>query len=511
MNKKVRLLLAVISMVLGISVCAFADSKPVVMEVLDDGANPSVYVKGIEGDVQSATALIGNTECKDVTFDTFEKSNITLDTLIMIDNSLSVPQASRDAAKSLIADFIADRKPYERFSIATYGEQLETVIDFTDDYKSLKSALEGIEYRDRETYLTDVLYELVDSDSFKENSEGSYRRILVVSDGVDNKDVGITSKELIDVLKKEGIPVYSMGAYNSKKSNGDELSNMFAISRTTNAASAIIGTDETNALFDDIRLDRDIVRFKITVADELKDGKEKTIKLSFNAGGEKSVTVDNVRMAQIAEKKSKEAAPTVEAKEEPAPVPEAEPELSFFEKNRMYIIYAGIGLAVILIIVIVLVLLSANKKKEDKNKIIEGPDIPMFPPVDDKTVFLGNVNQNMDSDGETVMIFGENRQCRIRLQDVHSPAYSFEMPIDNKLLIGRSANKGAMMIIDYDKSISGVHCSIEKRGSEFIVRDERSSNGTFLNNIKVPETGTKIISGQILKLGRTEFEFQVKF
>lgn len=508
MKKNIKVLVVTICMLLLSSVAVWADSKPMVMEVLDNTGTgaPVVYVKNIAGKVESASALVENTKCDKVSCDTFEDGTVTLDTLILIDNSLSIPEDSRAELNQRLLDFIADRKPYERFSIATYGEKMEPVIDFTDSYADLKLALENITYINRETYLTDVLYDLVDSDTFKENNTGAYRRIIVASDGVDNKDVGVTSGELIDYLKKSGLPVYGIGIYNSKKSNGDELSKMFSISRATNASSAILGTADVANFFTEVKNDRQIVRFIINVEEELKDGTEKTVKLAFTANGsEYTVTTDHVRMDQV--QQIKEEPPV----EEPPAVDDGKDDIKarieeFVEEYRIYIIYGG-AFAAVLIILLVIYIITNNKKKNQ----FPGIDPIQLDNMDEPTVVLDNEQTTILDGGGTMGIMPMNQQCRIKLQNINAPAFSYEMSFNGRVTIGKSARKGAMMVLENDKSISGIHCAIEREGADFIIKDLNSTNGTYLNDERVTSSGKVITSGQVIKLGMSEYEFQVKY
>ena len=44
---------------------------------------------------------------------------------------------------------------------STNDEEIEILEDFTSDYGELKNTINNIEFKDRETYLTDILYDLI--------------------------------------------------------------------------------------------------------------------------------------------------------------------------------------------------------------------------------------------------------------------------------------------------------------------------------------------------------------
>lgn len=57
-----------------------------------------------------------------------------------------------------------------------------------------------------------------------------------------------------------------------------------------------------------------------------------------------------------------------------------------------------------------------------------------------------------------------------------------------------------------EPSVSSHHCEILLRGSDVVVRDLNSTNGTFINGEKVTESPLKI--GQVLRLGQIEMRLE---
>ena len=57
-----------------------------------------------------------------------------------------------------------------------------------------------------------------------------------------------------------------------------------------------------------------------------------------------------------------------------------------------------------------------------------------------------------------------------------------------------------------EPSVSSHHCEVLLRGSEVVVRDLNSTNGTFINGEKVTESPIK--PGQILRLGQIEMRLE---
>jgi pSer/pThr/pTyr-binding forkhead associated (FHA) protein len=59
-----------------------------------------------------------------------------------------------------------------------------------------------------------------------------------------------------------------------------------------------------------------------------------------------------------------------------------------------------------------------------------------------------------------------------------------------------------------DASVSSHHCEVHLRGSEIFIRDLNSTNGTFINDLRITESVLK--PGQILKLGQVELKLEAE-
>lgn len=98
---------------------------------------------------------------------------------------------------------------------------------------------------------------------------------------------------------------------------------------------------------------------------------------------------------------------------------------------------------------------------------------------------------------------------RIRLTDVKNNRI-FEIQIRAEIIIGRLNQEGKsnFIEIDYDRSISRVHCKIERIRNEYYLSDLGSANHVFINNSILKGT-VEILSGQILILGNVKLMFEV--
>ena len=59
-----------------------------------------------------------------------------------------------------------------------------------------------------------------------------------------------------------------------------------------------------------------------------------------------------------------------------------------------------------------------------------------------------------------------------------------------------------------DPSVSSHHCEVQLRGSDIVIRDLNSTNGSFINGNKIEESVLK--PGQILRLGQVELKLELE-
>ena len=79
---------------------------------------------------------------------------------------------------------------------------------------------------------------------------------------------------------------------------------------------------------------------------------------------------------------------------------------------------------------------------------------------------------------------------------------SYELTVD-KTTIGRVEDNTFPIV---DPSVSSHHCEIFLRGSDVVVHDLNSTNGSFINGEKITEAALK--PGQTLRLGQIELRLE---
>ena len=494
-------------MVLGVT--ALADGSAAVLETYTGDSQISVYLKGVESGTENVSVQIATSEAEAFSMKSISEMDKPMKTLVMVDNSISISVQNREKIAQFLQNLISDRINNEELSIATFSEDISIVTDYSSDYAILKQAIDSISYQNQETYLTDVLYDLI-SAQYIHGNEDVYRRIIVVSDGVDNKSLGYTKDELYSLLKDVRVPIYTIGCVN--KNNNDELENMFALSRTTSAEYFLLDeVEDVLEITEALKKDREIIKLTITPSKEMMDGSKKAVKITFADAS--ALTADVTMPQQVHVNEPQEELLGDEIVESDSIVEETNEESNLFADIHFSIILL-ITIAVIIVAVIVCVILMILRQKKSKQTDFETLDDNILRELEqnaidtgEKTEMIGSFHNNSD-DGSTVMIWNQNAAYQVVLTDIHSPARSFRVPLTQSIIIGRKKEL-CDIALDYERSVSGKHCEIAVRGGKFYIKDLQSSNGTYVNDSKVL-TETEIFSGNVLKFGRLEMRFEVR-
>lgn len=178
----------------------------------------SLYVQG-KSDMK-VTAQIGTKEIKDV--DVVPLSDTEkIETLILVDNSLSTTEESRPIITELLTGVVGNKLPNESISVATFSKNIEYKVNDTTDYTQLKNAIDSLEYKYQDAYLLPVLYDL--SKEYATKEENIFRRVIIVSDGASDEEIGVKVSELLAQLNKNSFPIYTFGCKSEDGSNNGEL------------------------------------------------------------------------------------------------------------------------------------------------------------------------------------------------------------------------------------------------------------------------------------------------
>lgn len=220
------------------------------------------------------------------------------------------------------------------------------------------------------------------------------------------------------------------------------------------------------------------------------------------------------------------------------------------DKDQIYL-YVGIGLlavaALIFIIVICIAVSDSKKKKKSKKEqaapvyqqpvqptqpempvyqqpvqpvqpvqpempVYQQPVQPVQPVQPEMPVYQQPVQPEEDA---TVFLGAETQQPApapvvhvVTLKDKYNPAVAFQTRFTENSVIGRNAEECNIVLVN-EEAVSRKHCKLEVQNETVVVEDLGSSNGTYLNENRV-EMAMPIHTGDVLKIGRSEFILEVQ-
>lgn len=507
-----------------------------------------IYIKGVSDIGSGTTVQVGNALCQDIQAADVVSTGMPIKTTILFDNSKSISKNWGSQAVELARGLIDNHAAGEEFRIVTFADGVNVVADFSTEYESLKGTMDGIEFFDQKSYLTDILYDLLNQSG--SSDDASYMRFVIITDGADDNEIKYTQTELADIMKSSGVVIHTVGVKASN--NNSLLENLFSYARLTGGTYTIA---EKNTDVKDIRnmIDEDysLLCLKLVPSADIMDGSRKEAKLNLNTSNGAVILTASLQMpfadvsstGQLESAEMDDTAASVRDSASETKKPElpsitveeqAENENSEPEKSSILpatLISAAV-LAVI-VAVVVLFILKGKKKKtvnvviasvgqsekkepEPKNNVSKTEEQTAakkqspWRKAGGNTVKLGG-QSNAGTAGRTMRLNGgidQNvvRQSYISLTDLNDPQKSFRVPIDTRIVIGREEGD---ILLGYNAAVSYKHCEIIKKGNLFYVNDLKSSNGTFYGGMRV-HNETPIMNSGILEVGKCKYKITIE-
>lgn len=503
---------------------AAANARTVSTKV--DDRNVYLFVKDVT-DITGGTVQIGNTVCQDVLVGGLDAFATPLRTVILIDNSQSIKKDSRPTIEAILSGIIDNGMEGEEFRIGTFSHSVTWLCDNTTDHSQLQDALGTLEYINQDTYFSDCLYEVIEDLSAA--VDPVYTRIVIVSDGADDRAIGYTNSEVTALLEKSNIPVYTIGILGDNSA----LETMFSFSRASRADYYLLdGSISSDDVVASLQEDHELTCIRITPDTALLDGGQKSIQATLQTGEGDVVVTATVNMPFASGDMISES--TVPAEETPSSQTQQAAEENTLpvlgntseaseetpdektEGLQRTVLIVVLGAAVLIAVLIIVLLMVLRKKKAEP--VTPAPQVsPVEPktppptvvtpqPEEPERTLLLETPGSRDSD-VTISLWDQHEPQRepktyLVLQNKDNPAVMFKVPIKDVIRIGR---KDADIVINQDKAISSRHCEIIKRGSLLYIKDLGSSNGTFYENVRVYDQETPIVSGGTIRIGQSNF------
>lgn len=492
-------------------VSAESDFK-IIQKYIDYDDTIRLYFKGIEEVPSQMQIFIGNEKLKPYIIDEFRNTNLSVETLIMIDNSESMDDEFKKENITTFVEELTKNSSSEIFKVVAFGDSIETKCEFTDNKETVLESIKTISYSDDSKNTFKNLYNQID---FLNNLNNSiYKRIILITNSKNEK---FEEEEIAKInLQLEKTP-YQIHVVNLKdEENGEKIKKLEEISEKNDSkfieiknkedlsqsVPSLLGVEKT--IFVDVILPFDSL---------LLDGMEKKVKVIADNEDEILIAETKFVMPKIDSdiitsstlKQESETALSVESLEktekaitivsENEKVKEID-EKSYLKRNIIYFLIV-VG-SVFLILMIILILIN-RKKASGKNKGLRT--------IEENTSRITNVlDGSVNEKTEVLGGIGENKNYEITITDCLKNITIYKGFLNKELVIGRNSRLSDVTIKE-DVSISQRHFKIFEKENKIFILDLNSANGTFVNgNETVGEIS--IESNSIIKIGRTKLKVE---
>lgn len=451
---------------------------------------------GMEDEI---TCQVGNVPVEVAARAPVQDLETPLETTVVLDNSFSIPKAQRTQVGEILEDLIANRLSGEKFTIATVSDEVSYLCEGVEDYTQLKQVVSSLEYHNQNTQLTDGLYHVLEK--LQQANSGTLQRVIVIADGVDDKQIGYTREELSSLIKTTGYPVYTIGCTNLDGASTDQLQNLFAFSRI-NAGSSYYLQDiqDTMTVVNGILEWNQALRIEVPLSAELCDGSSKMVQVSSSSGQTYTMQL-TMPFGQVAA--SAEPAPTLAPVVEPTPEPVKEP-----DGMSPAILAVVILLAVLVVAAIaaaVVVLLKKNKAKKNNDGFDRLPaEVARDIPYSGETELMGETEQGE----KTAMMWDESPTRVLVLRDASDASRRYEVTLQGVISVGRDSST-CKIALGYEPTVSRLQCEIYEKDGHVMLRNKSQANITYVNEKKVLDE-CEIMTGSILKMGRAVMNVEIK-
>lgn len=111
--------------------------------------------------------------------------------------------------------------------------------------------------------------------------------------------------------------------------------------------------------------------------------------------------------------------------------------------------------------------------------------------------------------GQTDVGGGRDGSGLLRIIAMNAPIRVEIAVTKDEFVIGKKAEL-CDGVIDFNKMISRSHCRINRRGNQYTITDLQSSNGTFVNKVRLqPNQPHPINNGDVIRLANSDFQVSI--
>ena len=489
-----------------------------------------VYAEDLEN-AQDPSIQVGNTAKLGAAVETIaEADRLGIDTVIMIDNSLSITEENRERFKEIIRELVDHHAEGERYTLACFDKEIHFLSKKSASYEELKTQIDKLSFEYQDTYLKDSVYSvLTDAELFERDH---YKRTILFSDGADDNEVGYTYDEIKSLLRETGVHLYTVGCIDEGNVSG--LEKMFSLSRACGTDYYQLDTIESNGEVSGA-ITGQTPKAAITAGlpGGLADGSIQTIRVSYQLDGTEHSFETRLKMPMEdlggnagtdAGNAGSDTGNAVTGQEGAAGDYVVDGLAGSHGEGKVTVgkripVFIGLIGVIALAAVIAFVLgrrrngkgtadgkgsadgSALNRKDDNKEgqafkelRYVADDSETLLSADEGSTVAIATTAQNEES----------GREAIIKLTDLRDSENVYTSKAKKTNVVGRSSE--CDITIKGDKSISGKHFILSVKGDSVSITDNNSLNGTKLNGQRLTDT-IALIDGDIIEIGRGKYRY----
>lgn len=160
--------------------------------------------------------------------------------VLAVDISKSLGESEYKEIKSVLGAWIDGMSQEDRIAIITFGDEVNLLLDYTDDKTYAHTMLDELTFEDTNTMLYKGIIKAYELSNIRSYDLPDHRCIVLVSDGESdsskNKTGEYTFDEVLDAFKSDSVPVFGIGMFKGTwtRAKGKKLEEIGQLSRATN-------------------------------------------------------------------------------------------------------------------------------------------------------------------------------------------------------------------------------------------------------------------------------------
>jgi hypothetical protein len=380
------------------------------------------------------------------------------------------------------------------FLLTTFGEEFFPYYEFTSDRESIVRTIEQLHYDAKKTSLYAGIKQAIQYYDSIDRPEGALFNVIVISDGIEDDENGITYRELQQEIEKSSVTIYTFGFKSDDANSEESLKNLGECARITGGIHNVLGYDKKNeeSIAQDITgYINHLYSVQFNLAEFESVGDRYMLMIEFYMGKNAvydSLKKENVFIPYETDKPERGSEPSDPSDSSPVPNAPSPTDNSAGEgvmvenkgdisqgdvmsetttESSNWMIWAVIGGTVLIVGVLVIAILGTSKKPSRTS--------------DDSGLFM-----------------------KIGVLNGKFTGKSDELYLNNEMLIGRSKECD---IVFRDKEVSDKNTRIFMTADEIYIEDLGSQNGTAIGGMKI-YSPNRLRSGDINTIGSVKFSLK---